>query len=301
MDGSTVFINREGKVQFTLDRDFRAASPFLDGMSQVENRTQPGEPDKVGYIDRTGKPVIPPAYDRASAFRDGIAGVCVCGQTGYIDKAGGPVWGVRLRASSVQPEAAPSPSAVTPLLVEKLTDHPDPLTLKVSSGSGACGPWGKQIWSVQVSSTDRTFPGLSINLLEGGTFLHEERIDDLNALREKVRAWSGTYLKDAGNDLKKAGIDIDALSKKLKDDAENRADEFARPIDPKGGLKGYAMLLGFGPGGSAYAASVFSPGHAYEVQVLLSLSSNSRGVKDPEQFASKIALEIRSVLFGQGQ
>ena len=57
------------------------------------------------------------------------------------------------------------------------------------------------------------------------------------------------------------------------------ADAFARPIDPKGGLKGYVIILGFGPGGSTYAASVFSPDQAYEVQVMLSLSSNSLAIR----------------------
>jgi hypothetical protein len=273
MSGGEAFINREGKVQFLLDGDFGTASSFSDAMAQVEKRTMTGGYRAVGYIDRTGKLAIPAVYDGGSAFRNGRAAVSLCGQTGYIGKSGEPVWGIQPRASSAPPEAAPSPSVITPLMMEKIMDHPDPLTLKVKAGSGACGALGKQIWSIEVTSTDRIFEGLAINLLEGGTFLNEERIDDFKGFQEQFQ---GRF---------KGQSQTSSLA--------------PRAVDPQGYRKGYVSILGLGPGGSMTAASVFSPDQAYEVQVLLSLGGSARGVKDPFGFAGKIAMEVVSVLFGQ--
>ena len=74
-----------------------------------------------------------------------------------------------------------------------------------------------------------------------------------------------------------------------------------RPIDPTGNRKGYVMTLGFGPGGSLTAASVFSPGEEYEVQVLLSRGESTRVTQDLFGLTSKIALETVSILFGSKQ
>jgi hypothetical protein len=74
-----------------------------------------------------------------------------------------------------------------------------------------------------------------------------------------------------------------------------------RPIDPAGNRKGYVMTLGFGPGGSSTAASVFSPGEEYKVQVLLSRGESTRVTQDLFGLTSKIALETLSILFGSKQ
>ena len=62
---------------------------FNDGLAPVEvNR-------KSGYIDRTGRMVIAPQYEYASAFRNGIAEVVVGRDSTqrryYIDRTGKPV------------------------------------------------------------------------------------------------------------------------------------------------------------------------------------------------------------------
>ena len=44
--------------------------------------------DKYGYIDRSGKMVIPPQFKDAGPFSDGLARVLLGKQGGYIDKSG---------------------------------------------------------------------------------------------------------------------------------------------------------------------------------------------------------------------
>ena len=43
---------------------------------------------KWGYIDKSGKEVIPCKYDDASNFSEGLACVSIAGKCGYIDKSG---------------------------------------------------------------------------------------------------------------------------------------------------------------------------------------------------------------------
>jgi hypothetical protein len=130
MDGRAAFIDRAGKVQFTLDKAFHRVFAFAGGMAEVMSRVQPGGHPKVGHIGRTGKLAIPQIYLSGSAFHEGIASVVACGQSGYIGKTGEPVWGIQLRAASSSPEAAPSPSFITPGLLERITNYPGPLHLR---------------------------------------------------------------------------------------------------------------------------------------------------------------------------
>jgi hypothetical protein len=43
---------------------------------------------KWGYMDKTGKMVIPPQYDIASGHSEGLAGVAIGKKWGFIDKTG---------------------------------------------------------------------------------------------------------------------------------------------------------------------------------------------------------------------
>ena len=43
---------------------------------------------KCGYVDKSGKLVIPARFDDADSFSDGLAAVSIDGKYGYIDKAG---------------------------------------------------------------------------------------------------------------------------------------------------------------------------------------------------------------------
>jgi hypothetical protein len=46
------------------------------------------EDGKFGYIDNTGKVVIPVQYENTFGFREGLAGVRINGKHGYIDRTG---------------------------------------------------------------------------------------------------------------------------------------------------------------------------------------------------------------------
>lgn len=55
---------------------------FSDGLAVVK------KDGKYGFIDRTGKEVIPLIYDDAYGFYDGLAAVEKDGKMGYIDRTG---------------------------------------------------------------------------------------------------------------------------------------------------------------------------------------------------------------------
>ena len=63
-------------------RWYNDISDFSDGLAVVELN------DKCGYIDKTGREVIPLKYDWANDFSEGLADVQLNGKWGYIDKTG---------------------------------------------------------------------------------------------------------------------------------------------------------------------------------------------------------------------
>jgi len=84
------YINRSGKVviqrQEALDSKSLHISYkelfFSEGLVSVEQN------DKVGFIDKAGRQVIPPRYDNAQPFSEGLASVMIKSQYGYIDRSG---------------------------------------------------------------------------------------------------------------------------------------------------------------------------------------------------------------------
>jgi hypothetical protein len=67
------------------DADFYVIE-FSEGLAPV----QVG--GKFGFIDKTGKMVIPPKYDDAFSFSEGLALVKIGDKFRYIDKTGKFVW-----------------------------------------------------------------------------------------------------------------------------------------------------------------------------------------------------------------
>lgn len=75
------FIDVEGKPAFE-DRTFEGGLPFSQGLAAVQSGGQ------WGFIDMTGKFVIPPSYEAARSFSQGLAPVRRDGLWGYIDTGG---------------------------------------------------------------------------------------------------------------------------------------------------------------------------------------------------------------------
>jgi len=65
------YIDRRGVVQVTVPRQWRHVRPFSEGLAACRID------GKYGFFDRQGKLVIPPRYDEASDFREGLAAVGV--------------------------------------------------------------------------------------------------------------------------------------------------------------------------------------------------------------------------------
>lgn len=82
------FVNQQGKVVFKLPEKFRAEGPFQNGRAVVfeektkkvrvemgdgETITEEVDVSAYGYIDKTGRVVIPTRYSEAVDFSDGVA------------------------------------------------------------------------------------------------------------------------------------------------------------------------------------------------------------------------------------
>ena len=74
------FIDKTGVV---IPGKYLGVGNFSEGLAPVAM-----EKDKWGYIDQTGKEVIPCAYDDVFGFSEGLALAVKDGKGGYIDKTG---------------------------------------------------------------------------------------------------------------------------------------------------------------------------------------------------------------------
>lgn len=323
-NGKNAFIDVHGKIQFALGPEVVLVQPFLDGMAVISVKSGSSGAGKAGYIDRSGVVVIPAIYDLASSFEHGLAFVAACGQTGYISKNGSAVFGMLSGANGAATRAAPPPAIITPELVERVTHHPGPITIKEVPLSGACDAYGRKVWSVVADAADGTFRSLTISLLQGGSFLSEERIGNLEAAQKAahdiLRAMQKHYQKQIDDNLETLQKDTNSLQQiqRMIEELGKRSDTprdnpLLHPINGKG-LTGYAMALGIGPGGSSFAASVFSPDRQYEILVAVDISNYgsrfhtteetkdyAQRIWDPLPVISDVALEIASLLFGAAQ
>jgi hypothetical protein len=97
--GKTGFMDRTGKL--VVDAQFEDAADFSEGLAPVKVRSEettwcPAEGSgsrkgftmKWGYIDKTGKLVIPPQYESAVPFSEGLAAINTCDEAFFIDKSG---------------------------------------------------------------------------------------------------------------------------------------------------------------------------------------------------------------------
>jgi hypothetical protein len=80
------YIDSTGNVKIQLPDEVKGASNFLDGMAMVVDAE-----DKVGFIDKTGKMVIPMKYvnDQPGGYIQFYNGFTYMrSKRGYIDKTG---------------------------------------------------------------------------------------------------------------------------------------------------------------------------------------------------------------------
>lgn len=78
------FVNTKGNL--IAYGKYSYAESFNDGYAKVGKGTYPNT--RYGYIDRTGKEVIAPAFEAGEKFSEGLAAVRKNGKYGFIDKEG---------------------------------------------------------------------------------------------------------------------------------------------------------------------------------------------------------------------
>jgi hypothetical protein len=111
----TGFMDRTGKL--AIEPQFEDAEDFSEGLAPVKVRGEAmtrceREPSgyresfrmKWGYIDRTGKMIIPPEFESADRFSEGLGAINQCGEGYFIDKTGKKI--VLGKFSQVSPFAA---------------------------------------------------------------------------------------------------------------------------------------------------------------------------------------------------
>lgn len=79
--GRWAYVTRQGKVVF-VRKEFWSAGPFSEGLARVRVNK------RTGYINKTGKAVIPLRYAGGRDFHEGLAAVKIGGRYGYIDPTG---------------------------------------------------------------------------------------------------------------------------------------------------------------------------------------------------------------------
>jgi len=97
--GKWGFMDRTGKLP--IEPQFEDAEDFSEGLAPVKVRSddtvwcpadaagnRSGSTMMYGYVDKTGKIVIPAVFNSTAPFREGVAAVGKCDQAYFIDKTG---------------------------------------------------------------------------------------------------------------------------------------------------------------------------------------------------------------------
>ncbi len=168
-----VFINKQGEFLFK-DSDFTAESKFSNGLAKVSvdekagfidelgkfvinpqetwiddfhedlavTSTGNGNNFRLGYIDKTGKVVIPLTFKQAGEFSEGLANIMFeNGKYGYIDKAGKTV--------------------IEPQFDVADTFYDDRAVVMIGTRKGYVDKTGKRIIPIQFGSAERFVNGLA--------------------------------------------------------------------------------------------------------------------------------------------
>ncbi len=150
----------------------------------------------------------------------------------------------------------------------------------------------KPLWVASYRNEDDEFPVVTISLFRGGEFLTPERMAELG------KRFEG-FQKDIAK-LERDGIE-DA------GDLEN--DTFRRWTLPTGQF-GYGFIAGFGPGGTAYAATCPTKDRKYDLLLEISISHSDPVIQTkwyerfqeqgPLVVAERVLMRVSEILFDEG-
>jgi len=86
-DKQFLIIDKTGRTVFEFKKDVRTVKGFSEGLAAVEVNQVKGPP-LTGFVDRTGKFVLPPKYSFVDNFKDGLAQFLLDGKWTFMDKTG---------------------------------------------------------------------------------------------------------------------------------------------------------------------------------------------------------------------
>lgn len=82
-----LIIDQTRKTVFTFDKTVRRVQGFSEGLAAVEVYQKKGPP-LTGFVDKTGKFILPPKYPFVDNFKDGLAQFLLDGKWTFMDKTG---------------------------------------------------------------------------------------------------------------------------------------------------------------------------------------------------------------------
>lgn len=85
INDNACFINKKGEIKIKLERPELTYFVFSDGLAEV---VIPGADHSSGFVDKTGKIVIPIQYDLVNDFKEGLAAFADKDGWGFINKEG---------------------------------------------------------------------------------------------------------------------------------------------------------------------------------------------------------------------
>lgn len=85
-EGAPTCIDKTGKVKFVMDYA-RFVYSFVEGLAVFGQQDEQGN-IKRGYVDKEGKVVIMPQFEKARPFSEGFSAIRLNEKWGFIDKAG---------------------------------------------------------------------------------------------------------------------------------------------------------------------------------------------------------------------
>ncbi|MDO4799006.1 MAG: WG repeat-containing protein [Bacillota bacterium] len=86
-EGTTAFVDRQGKVAIPENVEYELADLFAEGFACVVKDLRSNEP-RFGFIDKSGQITIPIQFEQAQSFSEGLAAVRINGKWGFIDRVG---------------------------------------------------------------------------------------------------------------------------------------------------------------------------------------------------------------------